>query len=136
GEGGVTEGWVVWGRRAGKSFVLALVAVFLAAFKDWKPHLGPGERLTIMVIAADRRQARVIMRYCLGLLQGVPMLARIIATERSEGIDLSNRVSIEIHTARFKTTRGCSIGAAVLDGIGFWRTADAALPAGQVSDEW
>jgi hypothetical protein len=114
--------------QSGKSFTLALIAVFLAAFKDWKPHLGPGERLTIMIIAADRRQARVIMRYCLGLLQGVPMLARIIDTERSEAIDLSNRVSIEIHTASFKTTRGYSIGAALLDEIAFWPTDDAAHP--------
>jgi hypothetical protein len=57
------EAWLVCGRRSGKSFVLAVIAVFLAAFRDWRPHLGPGERGTIMVIAADRRQARVIMRY-------------------------------------------------------------------------
>jgi hypothetical protein len=37
---------------------LALIAVFLAAFKNWSDQLIPGERGTIMVIAADRRQAR------------------------------------------------------------------------------
>jgi hypothetical protein len=41
--GGVNETWLVCGRRAGKSFVLALVAVFLAAFRDWRPYLTPGE---------------------------------------------------------------------------------------------
>src|SRR5262249_51178979 len=81
--GGLTDAWVVCGRRSGKSFTLALVAVFLAAFKDWRAFLGPGERGTIAIIAADRRQARVIMRYITGLLQGVPMLARIIETERN-----------------------------------------------------
>ena len=40
--------WLVCGRRAGKSFILALVAVFLACFKDWRPYLGPGEVATIM----------------------------------------------------------------------------------------
>ncbi len=35
-------GWLVCGRRAGKSFILALTAVFLSAFFDWRPHLGPG----------------------------------------------------------------------------------------------
>ena len=58
-----TEVWLVIGRRGGKSFILALIAVYLASFKDWRPHLGPGERATVMVIAADRKQARVIMRY-------------------------------------------------------------------------
>lgn len=47
------EAWLVCGRRSGKSFTLALVAVFLAAFKDWRPYLGPGEVGTITVIAAE-----------------------------------------------------------------------------------
>jgi hypothetical protein len=53
-----TEGWLVCGRRSGKSFILALTAVFLACFKDWTPYLGIGERGTVMIIASDRRQAR------------------------------------------------------------------------------
>ena len=52
------EAWLVCGRRSGKSFMLACIAVFLAAFHDWRPFLGPGEVATIMIIAADRRQAR------------------------------------------------------------------------------
>jgi hypothetical protein len=67
------EAWLVCGRRGGKSFVLATIAVFLAAFKDWRRYLAPGEVGVIMIIAADRRQARVIMRYCTGLLKAVPM---------------------------------------------------------------
>ncbi len=63
------EAWLVCGRRAGKSFILALVAVFLACFFDWRPYLGPGERGTVMIIAADRKQARVIMRYIRALLK-------------------------------------------------------------------
>jgi len=35
------EAWLVIGRRGGKSFILALVAVFLACFHDWRPHLSP-----------------------------------------------------------------------------------------------
>jgi len=57
------EAWLVCGRRAGKWCVLDMIAVFLAAFRDYRPYLRPGERATITVIAADRRQARVIMRY-------------------------------------------------------------------------
>jgi hypothetical protein len=61
---GYQEVWMVISRRGGKSFALALIAVFLACFEDWQQYLGPGERGTIMIIAADRKQARVIMRYC------------------------------------------------------------------------
>jgi hypothetical protein len=102
----ISEAWLVIGRRGGKSFTLALIAVFLACFRDWRHLLGPGERATVMVIAADRRQARVILRFVKGLLQSVPMLAATIEGERTEAIDLRNRVTIEIHTASFRTVRG------------------------------
>jgi hypothetical protein len=75
------ESWLVCGRRAGKSLMLALIAVFLSCFKDWRPHLAAGERATVMIVCADRRQARVIMRYALGLLKAVPMLAQLIESE-------------------------------------------------------
>ena len=128
-KGGYKEAWLVCGRRAGKSFILATLAVYLASFKDWRPNLGPGERATIMVICADRKQARVIMRYVLGLLKAVPMLERTIEGERAESVDLNNRVTIEIHTASFRTVRGYSIAAALCDEIAFWPMGeDAADP--------
>src|SRR5690349_18768970 len=46
------EAWLVIGRRGGKSFILAVIAVFLACFFDWRPYLGPGEVGTIMVVCA------------------------------------------------------------------------------------
>jgi hypothetical protein len=93
-----SEAWLVCGRRGGKSFALATVAVFLACFRDWRPYLGPGERGTIMIIARDRRQARVIRRFIAGLLHSVPMLKSVIEEERTESIELKRSVSIEIHT--------------------------------------
>ena len=47
----VQEAWLVCGRRGGKSFIVALIAVFLACFKDYRSYLGPGERGVLMVIA-------------------------------------------------------------------------------------
>ena len=82
------EAWLVIGRRGGKSFVLALLAVFLAAFKDYSSYLAPGERATVLVIAADRKQARTIMRYAHALLTGVPMLARMVERETADAFDL------------------------------------------------
>jgi hypothetical protein len=116
------EAWLVIGRRGGKSFVLALIAVFLAAFRDWRPFLGPGEQATIMIIAADRRQARVILRYVVGLLNATPMLAKTIEAQTKETVELSNRVTIEIHTSSFRTVRGYSIVAALCDELAFWQS--------------
>jgi len=35
------EAWLPIGRRGGKSFVMALIAVYLATFRDYRPHLHP-----------------------------------------------------------------------------------------------
>jgi hypothetical protein len=64
-----SEAWLVCGRRAGKSFTLALIAVYLACFREYRQHLQPGERATVMIIALDRRQARVVIRFIQGMLQ-------------------------------------------------------------------
>ena len=114
------EAFLICGRRSGKSFILATIAVFLATFRDWRPYLAPGERATVMVVAADRKQSRVITRYCLGLLREVPMLRALIESETQESISLRHRVTIEIHAASFRTTRGYTIVAALLDEVSFW----------------
>jgi phage terminase large subunit-like protein len=105
------EAWLVCGRRAGKSYVLALCAVYLAAFKSYADRLAPGERATCMIIAADRKQARSIFRYVKGLLS-IPMLATLIEREAAESIDLNNGVTIEIQTASYRSTRGYTLAAA------------------------
>lgn len=128
----VQECWLVCGRRGGKSFIVSLIAVFLACFKDYRPFLGPGERGVLMIIATDRKQARVIMRYLTALLQAVPMLAAMIERQDSESIDLNNQVSIEIVTASYRTIRGYTCISALCDEIAFWRSEDSANPAEEI----
>jgi hypothetical protein len=125
------EAWLVCGRRAGKSFVMALVAVFLACFRDYRPFLGPGERATVMVVAADRKQARTVMRYVRGLLE-IPALAKLVENLTSESIDLVRRVTIEVGTASHKSLRGYSIAAMLADELAFWSQEDSASPDEEV----
>jgi hypothetical protein len=129
-----SEASLICGRRAGKSFMLALIAVFLACFFSWRSHLAPGERGTVMVIATDRRQARVIIRYIRGLLTGIPMLARIVERETAESFDLNNFVTIEVGTASFKSVRGYTIVTALCDEMAFWPTDDSAQPDYEILD--
>lgn len=121
------EAHLIVGRRGGKSFVLALVAVFVACFVDHRSQLAPGERGTIMVIARDRMQARIILRYIRALLR-VPMLARMIERETAEGFDLDNQITVEVHTASFRSTRGYAVVAALCDELAFWPTDSSAAP--------
>ena len=131
-EAPVTEAWLIVGRRGGKSFIVSLIAVYLAIFRDYRPFLSPGERATIMVIATDRRQARIIMRYIMAMLTEVPALAPLIERETAESIDLANRVTIEIHTTSFRSTRGYTLAAVLMEELAFWRSDESATPDKEV----
>ena len=107
---------------------MALVGAFLATFRDYRPFLSPGERATIPLIAADRRQARTLARYLRALLTEVPMLKRMVEGDRAEGFDLTNRITIEVHTASFRAVRGYTLAAALCDEVAFWPQEDSADP--------
>jgi hypothetical protein len=128
------EAWIIVGRRGGKSFAMALTAVFVAAFGNYAAYLQPGERATTLVIAADRRQARLILRYVAGLLHGVPMLTRMIERETADTFELTNRTAIEVATASFRTVRGYTLAAGICDELAFWPTEDSASPDREVLD--
>jgi len=116
---------LVIGRRGGKSRILALIAVYLACFRNYDEFLAPGEKATCAVIASDRKQARSIYRYARGMLENVPALAAMIADDRADIIELTNNVVIEIATASFRVTRGYSFAAVLCDETAFWRNDDA-----------
>lgn len=119
------EAWLVCGRRSGKSYIAALVAVFLAVFYDWRPYLAPGERGVVMCLAADRKQARVILRYIKALLQTVELLRPLVAVRTAERVDLTNGITIEVHTASFRSVRGYTVVAALCDEVAFWNSDEA-----------
>lgn len=123
-----TEAALIVGRRGGKSRILALIAVFLACFRDYTPYLAPGEVATVIVLAASRSQARSIFRYVNGLLDVVPVLAGMIESVTDDQVILSNRVVIEIGTASWRFTRGYTFAAILADEVAFWRSDESANP--------
>jgi hypothetical protein len=80
------------------------------------------------VLACDRKQARVIHRYCRALLTKVPAIAGLVARDGDDEIDLSNGITIEIQTASFRSVRGYTLIAALCDEIAFWRSDESANP--------
>jgi len=124
----VKESFVICGRRSGKSFASALIAVFLAVFKDWTPYLSPGERGWIFIIANDKAQAGIIKGYVSGIFHSSRALKAMISQETKEEITLKNGVSVAVKTCSFRTLRGYSILCAILEEIAFWRSEDSANP--------
>lgn len=126
-----SEVWVCCGRRAGKSLVAALLAVYFACFRnDYEKYLAPGERVTLMVVAADRKQARTIFRYVRGFLNEVPLLRQSITSELKESIELG-RITIEVHTQSYKSVRGYTSALCLNDESAFWSSENSADPASE-----
>ena len=126
-----SEVYIAAGRRSGKTFMASVIAVFLACFRDYRPHLSPGERAMILCVANDREQAAILLRYMRAFLEGVPMLAAMIERQTSDSIELTNRVTLSVATCSYRAVRGVTLAAAILDEIAFWRV-DGANPDREV----
>lgn len=124
----VRESFVICGRRSGKSFISAVIAVYLACFKDWLPFLSPGEQGYIFIIAVDKKQAGIIKAYISGLLHGNKILEGMVDRETREGIVLRNRVTLAVKTSSFRSVRGYTLLCAILEELAFWRSEESANP--------
>lgn len=122
--GPYSELWEPIGRRGGKTQHAALLSVYHAPFMDYRAKLSPGEVATVLLLAADRAQARSAMRYVKGLCEH-PMIAPMVKRETETTIEFSNRTAIEIATASFRAVRGYTLAAVICDEIAYWFTEGA-----------
>jgi hypothetical protein len=125
----VSEAWMPIGRRGGKSRNAAIAALYAAISFD-SSTLAPGELAVIPVLCPDRRQGRVVLGYLRGLLE-LPDFAPYLHRTLKETVELHCGVNIEIATASFRTIRGYTVPAAVLDEVAFWYD-DGANPDSEV----
>jgi hypothetical protein len=125
-----SEVFLIIGRRGGKSFISALIAVYLAVFRDWKQYLSPGERGFIMCIASDRKQAKVVLDYIRAILR-LPVFRKLVTSELKEEIELSNQVTISVVTCSYRALRGYTVLAVICDELAFWRV-EGSNPANEI----
>lgn len=126
----VRELWLLLGRRSGKSIIAALIAVWATTCRTYT--LAPGEVGVFTIVAADRRQSRVIKRYISGLLNAVPSLRALVLRETREAIWLTNGLCIEIHTCSYRSLRGYTVVGAAVDEVSFWSDEESANPDTEV----
>ena len=132
----VREIWLICGRRAGKSEIVAFLAVYLACFKRYTRS--KGEKILGMVLAADREQAGVIMNYISEMLHSHKCLEALIARrgnqfrETQKPIVLTTGLTIRVNTSNYRRVRGYTVAFVLCDEIAFWETEDAANPDHEV----
>lgn len=124
----VKESFVIASRRSGKSSAAALLAAHLAISRDWRAMLAPGEAAWIFIIAPDKAQAGLIKKYAEGLFNLTPTLRKLVLGETREALELRGGVNISVKTCSFRTIRGYSCAAVILEELAFYRSDESAVP--------
>jgi hypothetical protein len=125
----VSEAVFIAGRGAGKDSVATSIATNIAVnFDPSRARLRPGEKAVVMLLACDRSQATIAFNYCRGYFEEVPALAKLVRHVGVDSIELCNRVVIEVHTNSYRSVRGRSLLACIMDEVAFWRSEDSATP--------
>ena len=122
-----SEAYIIKPRRAGGTLFAAAMGLH-AAIQDYRERLGPGELATVAMIASDRRQARQLTNYVKGLIADSPIIAAEVTAMTAETITFAHRVQLEVHTTSFRSTRGYSYAAVILDELAFFRDDFSANP--------
>lgn len=117
----VSEAWVISGRRSGKSTIVALIAAFLAAFREY-PNLTAGEVGHVLIVSVTKNQSNIIKRYLSGIFNQNPFLKSLVVRETQTEIELSNQIVITVMTSDFRSLRGYTAIACILDEIAFFQS--------------
>jgi hypothetical protein len=113
----------VIGRRGGKSRAISALACFLAACCQ-HDKLVAGETGVVLVCAPDQRQAGIILDYCAAMAEGSPLLSQLIEQRTQRELRLNNNITIEVRASDFRTLRGPTYIAAIIDECAFLPTAE------------
>lgn len=111
------EAWLVIGVRAGKSYVIALLAAYLAVFKQYK--LSIGEKGFIICVAPTIKQAKIVKSYLSGFFNDNPFLKDYLSRETATEIELTNNIVITCISSDYRSLRGYTAVACIVDEIAY-----------------
>jgi len=119
----VSELIAIIGRRAGKSFAMAVFICWIAALCDHRSVLAPGEVGVALCVSRDQKVAKIILGYVEGILQKSKYLRSRIVNVTADAVELVDNISIEVRPCNYKTLRGPTYICVVADEIAHWFTS-------------
>ena len=128
----VRELWVIAGRRCGKDSVASLIAAHAASFFDPRGRLRPGEKASVVCLATDKDQARIVLNYIKAFFSDVGYLHSMVERETVNGLELSNGVEVIVSQNDFRAVRGRAVALCICDELAFWRSENSASPDTEV----
>lgn len=108
------------GRRSGKSRTSAIIGAFEAALAGHETKLSAGEQGVVAICSPTKQQSQFVRNYIRAVFDTTDMLAAEVTRETREGFDLRNNISIQILAGDYRTVRGASLVAAIVDEAAFF----------------
>ena len=109
----------VIGRRGGKSRAIGALATYVAGLCA-HPALARGERGVLLCVAADQRQADIILGFIDENFRSSPVLRQLILRRTQRALRLKNGIDVEVRAADFRRLRGPSYISVIADELAFW----------------
>lgn len=124
------EGWIIGGRRLGKTDGIAsTIVAYEATCGGHEAYLRKRQRGICFQIAQDLRMARYSLHFIAATLEDSPLAGKLMAPPTADRIDLANQMSIYCVPPTIKSVRGFASPVAVLDENGvWWQEAENANP--------
>jgi hypothetical protein len=124
----VKELVVIAGRRSGKDSVASAIAAYTAATFKSMGRVRPGERPLVMLLGADRAQARAQLGYIKGAFNEIAPFKALITRETTDGLELSSGVDLVVQTSDHRTARSRTVLLAIGTETAFWASETSSSP--------
>lgn len=118
-EEGFSTALFLTGRRSGKSRIAATVAAYEAVLAGHADKLSKGEKGVVAMVAPTKAQGRIVRDYTRAIFD-LPLFRTALVREADGGFELNGGIRIEIMAGDFRTVRGYTLLAAVVDEACFF----------------
>jgi hypothetical protein len=99
-----------------------VLATYIATLCDHSDALARGETGVLLCIAQDQRIATKILDFVQADIEGSHILRGLFKGRRSDTIELTSNVNIEVRPASFRKLRGPTYIGVIADELAFWYT--------------
>ena len=106
----------------------SVIATHAAAFMDYSDILRPGEKATVLCLACDRDQAKIVLGYIRGYFNENVDLRAMVTRETADGLELNNGAEIVVSSNDFRSVRGRTLACVIFDEVAYWRSEYSASP--------
>jgi hypothetical protein len=104
------------------------LAAYYAGLCDHSDTLVRGEKGLLLLVAQDKRAAKISLDYIQGCFEATPMLNQLVKERQRDELRLNNGIVIEVRAPSLRGVRGTTCIAVICDEIAFWRSDESVNP--------